>query len=111
MKPAPPARPRERDRTVRQTILHHLRIGPLTARDLSALAGIREKDVLPHMEHLQKTLRNTPDRLIVEPAECVRCHFRFTKRDRLSKPTACPRCRSQQIDPPVFRLASTPSPG
>ena len=102
--------PREQSRTLRQSILHCLQEGPLTARELSALVQIREKDVIPHLEHLEKSLRRSGRRLAIEPSECLQCGFRFEKRRRLSKPSACPRCRCQRIDPPVFRLASQDKP-
>jgi predicted Zn-ribbon and HTH transcriptional regulator len=102
--------PREQNRTLRQSILHCLRDGPLTARELSGLVHIREKDVIPHLEHLEKSLRRSAQRLVIEPSECLRCGFRFEKRKRLSKPSACPRCRGQRIDPPVFRLSCEVEP-
>ncbi len=68
----------------------------MTARELSALVHIREKDVAPHLEHLEKSLRRSGKRLVIEPAECLQCGFRFEKRRRFTKPSACPRCRCQQ---------------
>jgi predicted Zn-ribbon and HTH transcriptional regulator len=96
---------KERSRTLRQSILDCLKEGPVTARDLSAMVQIREKDVVPHLEHLEKSLRHSRQRLLIEPAECLQCGFRFEERRRFSKPSSCPRCRCQRIDPPVFRLA------
>ena len=97
--------PREQNRTLRQSILDCLEEGPATALELSALVRIREKDIAPHLEHLEKSLRRSGKRLVIEPAECMQCGFRFEKRRRFTKPSACPRCRSQRVDPPVFRLA------
>ena len=97
--------PRERHETVRQTLLWLLEEGPHTARELSGLAGIREKDVATHLEHLQRSLRSAKRRLRVEPARCLSCDYVFASRSRLSRPSACPRCRQQHIDPPVFALA------
>jgi len=82
----------------------------MTARELSGLVHIREKDVIPHLEHLEKSLRRSGQRLVIEPAACLQCGFRFEDRKRLSKPSACPRCRYQRIDPPVFRLSSREKP-
>lgn len=82
----------------------------MTARELSALVQIREKDVIPHLEHLEKSLRRSGQRLAIQPSECLQCGFRFEKRRRMSKPSACPRCRCQRIDPPVFRLESQDKP-
>ena len=99
-----PKPPRERNQTLRQAIVKHLEEGPCTTRDLSQLIGIREKEVVPHLEHIQKSLRASGRKLIVQPAQCLSCNFVFKNRKRLSKPSACPQCRNQQIDPPVFSL-------
>ncbi len=99
--------PRERQHTLRQEILGHLRQGPLTARDLSGLLGIPEKEVIPHLEHLQHTLRRRSLCLVIKPAQCLGCSYEFTKRTRLTRPSACPNCRGQRIEPPTFRLEET----
>jgi predicted Zn-ribbon and HTH transcriptional regulator len=97
-------RPREASETLRQEILRHLREGPLTARELSTLVHVREQDVIPHLEHLQRSLRRTPERLVLRPAECLACGYQFRRRTRLTRPSACPRCRAQRIEPPIFSL-------
>jgi predicted Zn-ribbon and HTH transcriptional regulator len=96
--------PTERGETVRTTLAKALRDGPATARDLSELAGIREKDVADHLAHLARSLSRTGERLAVEPASCIACGYRFAQRERLTRPGACPACRSTRIDPPVFRI-------
>ncbi len=96
--------PTERGETIRATLARALRDGPATARDLSELAGIREKDVADHLAHLARSLSRTGERLVVEPASCIACGYRFERRDRLTRPGACPECRSTRIDPPVFRI-------
>ena len=110
MGPKPRTAGREAGQTFRQAILDCLRQGPLTARELSGLLRIQEKDVIPHLEHLEKSLRRSAERLVIEPAECLKCGFRFEKRRRFSKPSACPLCRCQRIGPPVFRLRSGQEP-
>lgn len=97
--------PSQRGETVRETLRRALREGPATARDLSAAAGVRERDVPAHLEHLARSLPHRGERLVVEPASCVACGHRFAERTRLTRPGACPRCRSTRIDPPVFRVA------
>jgi hypothetical protein len=42
--------------TVRQMIIDLLREGPATAKALSARVRIPEKDVLPHLAYIRKTL-------------------------------------------------------
>jgi predicted Zn-ribbon and HTH transcriptional regulator len=99
--------PGQRGETVRETIRKALRDGPGSARDLSVVAGVREKDVAEHLEHLARSLPHQAERLVVEPASCIACGYRFERRARLSRPGACPRCRSTRIDPPVFRIEPT----
>jgi predicted Zn-ribbon and HTH transcriptional regulator len=99
-----PPQPRERSETIRQEILRHLREGPLTARELSGLVHLREKDVLSHLEHLERSLRRSESRLAFDASECLACGYRFSGRQRLTRPSACPRCRAQHITAPVFRL-------
>lgn len=96
--------PGERRETVRETLRRALREAPATARDLSAAAGIREKDVAEHLAHLARSLGRRGERLVVEPASCLACGFVFEGRSRLARPGACPACRATRIDPPVFRV-------
>jgi predicted Zn-ribbon and HTH transcriptional regulator len=103
--------PGERGETVRETLRKVLREGPASAHDLSAIAGIREKDVADHLEHLARSLPHGGERLVVEPASCIACGYRFEGRARLARPGACPSCRSTRIDPPVFRIAPRPDRG
>lgn len=93
---------------MREALRKALREGPATARDLSALAGIREKDVAEHLGHLARSLQHGGERLAVEPARCLACGYTFAGRGRLTRPGACPSCRSTHIDPPVFRIEAIP---
>jgi transcriptional regulator len=96
--------PGARGETVREAIRRSLLAGPATARDLSTEVGVREKDVAEHLAHLQKSLAHRGERLVVTPAACIACGFAFRERERLSRPGACPECRSTRIDPPTFRI-------
>ena len=55
---------------------------PATARDLSQLVRIREKEVASHLEHLEKSLKHSGKELVIEPAECLTCGFVFRDRTR-----------------------------
>jgi predicted Zn-ribbon and HTH transcriptional regulator len=78
----------------------------LTAKDLSGLVGISEKDVADHLVHLEMSLKAQGLRLDVLPASCIGCGFTFRERKRFTRPGSCPRCRSTRIDPPAFRVTS-----
>nr|QLH55479.1 hypothetical protein [Myxococcus fulvus]QLH55527.1 hypothetical protein [Myxococcus sp.] len=101
--PVPPAR----GSTVRGALEAALASAPeggLTAKDLSGLVGISEKDVAGHLEHLEKSLKAQGSRLEVLPANCLACGFIFKERRRFTRPGACPECRATRIDPPAFRV-------
>ncbi len=99
-----PPRPPPRALTVRSALREALREGPATARDLSERAGIRERDVAGHLEHLARTLSASGERLAVDPAACLSCGYVFRGRARLARPSACPRCRSTHLSPPAFHV-------
>lgn len=90
--------------TVRQMMIENLRNGPVSAKDISALVGIPEKDIFPHLEHIRKSLHHGPNRLLMEPARCKLCSFVFHKRERFSKPGHCPACPRSCIDEPCFMI-------
>ncbi len=101
-----PAIPRPAGETPRKAIGRILAEEPHTAYELSALVHLREKDVVPHLEHLARSLRRTGQRLEVEPASCRECGYVFRDRTRLGRPSACPRCHGQQVSAPVFRVVT-----
>jgi transcriptional regulator len=105
MSPSPVPQPRAA--TVRGALEAELSSAPetgLTAKELSALVGISEKDVAGHLEHLEKSLRAGGAALEVIPSECLSCGFVFKDRKRLTRPGSCPECRSTRIEPPAFRI-------
>jgi len=100
--PRPPAVAHD---TVRHLIMTELEQGLFSARDISGLVGIPEKEVTGHLEHIRQSLHRTGRRLIVQPAECMRCGFVFDKRERLTRPSRCPVCKSESLHAPLFSLA------
>lgn len=99
-----PPEPPERHETPRQALERHLRRRTLTAGELAGILGMRERDVVGHLEHLERSVRRHGARLVCRPARCLACGYGFPGRRRLSKPGSCPRCHRQQIDPPAFRI-------
>jgi transcriptional regulator len=96
----------EATETPRQALRRHLAEGPRTARDLSALVHLPEREVVQHLEHLRRSLAGAGGALAVEPAACLGCGYVFRTRRRLARPSACPRCRSQRLTAPVFRVSA-----
>ncbi|MBX7077659.1 MAG: transcriptional regulator [Nannocystaceae bacterium] len=103
----PQVGPRAADQTVRAALLEALRSPrPLAALELSSIVRISQREVADHLEHLQRSLAGSEERLVVEPARCNACEFEFESRDRLSRPSRCPKCKSERIDPPRFRVTA-----
>lgn len=57
--------------TIRQEIINHLERGPMTVRDISQFVGIMEKDVVHHLEFIDKTVRTQKKRIQMEPYCCL----------------------------------------
>ncbi len=88
--------------TLRKKIAEALREESFDLREISKRFGVKEREALDHLEHIEKSIH--PKRLILEPASCQECGFSFKKRTRLSTPGRCPICRSEQISPPRFKI-------
>jgi len=90
--------------TVRERISAALREAALTAREISQRASVPERDVAEHLRHLEHSLVHAGERLFVSAPLCLKCGFAFTERERHGRPSRCPRCKSERISPPCFRI-------
>src|SRR4030066_1485192 len=104
--PEKPIAPLDRKETVRRKILSLLSGPPLSALQISARAGIPEKEGDAHLPHVKKTVGRLGERLLVTPAECNACGFTFRKRERPDKPGRCPAGRGESISPPLFAIGA-----
>lgn len=95
--------PSERTSTVRQSLGQALSSFPQSARELSALVGIPEKEVAEHLDHLARSLPRSGQRLVVAPARCKGCGFRFES-SKIRRPSRCPKCRRERIEAPRFSV-------
>jgi predicted Zn-ribbon and HTH transcriptional regulator len=103
-----PVVPPERKGTIRQEIISLLEDhAALTAKDISAEVRIPEKEVSGHLEHIQKSLNKVGHHLHVKPAECLKCGFVFSKRDKLKTPGRCPVCHEEHIQEPLFSITAS----
>ncbi len=89
--------------TLRKKISGVLEADCLDLREISKLFGIKEKEVLDHLQHIARSAH--PKKLTAEPASCKQCGFSFKKRTRLNTPGRCPVCKSESISPPRFRIS------
>jgi transcriptional regulator len=98
--------PKAREQTAREALREALLTGePRTARELSVELSLREREVVDHLAHLERSLAHSAQRLEIEPARCLACGFAFEDRSRLSKPGRCPDCKSTRISLPRFHIA------
>lgn len=78
--------------------------GNHSARDISQILSIREKEVYPHLEHIARSVSAQKKKLQIEPAACISCDYKFKDRKRFTKPARCPLCRSERISEPLYRI-------
>jgi predicted Zn-ribbon and HTH transcriptional regulator len=90
--------------TLRQQLIAQLQDEALDALELSGRLHMREKAVYEHLVHVRRSLAASGQRLVVTPARCLQCDYRFGDRQRLTPPGRCPVCRSTRITRPLFRV-------
>jgi len=95
---------REDSKTIRQALFEELLEGTKTVRELSQALRISEKEVLVHLTHIEQSTQQKGYRFIIKPSECLNCGFIFQKRERMKKPSKCPRCKKEFITSPGFGL-------
>ncbi len=96
--------------TIRERIKRLLLENPgkfYTANDIIAILGldIRPNEVYEHIEHIAKTVNRQYDgkiEIVMQPPRCRRCGYVFKDLRKPRKPSRCPRCRSEWIEPPSF---------
>jgi hypothetical protein len=89
-------------KTIRQSIIEMLGQEALSALELSVKLGIKGKEITYHLEHIRSSIK--PKKFLIEPSYCKNCGFKFAKRDRLTPPSRCPRCKGEYIEDPRFSI-------
>ena len=96
------------EQTPRQRLIALLTDTFLSSDQLAYLLGIPERQVEEHLMHVVKTiLRDSSRKFLLEPSECQDCAFAFRERTKLTRPSRCPRCRSEAITSPRFGIRKT----
>ena len=94
--------------TDRQQLARLLTNAGHTTRALAASLDIPEREVEHHLLHIVKSLhRDHTRRFLLHPSACEDCGYLFRDRTRLTRPSRCPRCRSEAITPPRFEIRAT----
>mgnify|MGYP001619535811 CR=1 FL=1 len=94
----------EADATLRQKIIELLRVRPWDAGGLSRALGASQRQIEAHLKHVSKSVEGRGERMVIGPAQCRDCGFEFSERTRTTKPSRCPKCKSESLAPPVFEI-------
>jgi predicted Zn-ribbon and HTH transcriptional regulator len=87
------------EKTVRQQMVELLKVKPVDTGYLSRALGISQRAVEAHLEHIAKAKGKT---FVISPPECRDCEYKFKERTRTTKPSRCPKCKSELLMPPLF---------
>ena len=90
----------------RKDLIDALLDNPTGINELAAAFGLGQREMAGELEHLRRSFRNEPLRLVIHPAECRKCGFTFNP-DHLTKPGKCPSCRGTWIHEPRVAVERT----
>ncbi len=97
--------------SVRKRIIRVLESSP-EPLDVDAIANIigieNPREIYEHLKHIAKSIRKSDTKnLLMMPPKCKKCGYIFKDLDVPKKPSKCPRCKSELIEPPRFIIRST----
>lgn len=96
---------REAGRTLPQALREALRgPDPKGLDELSRELGVSEKELPDALDKLRRSLQHAGERLVQAPPRCLACGFEFESRTRAKRPSRCPRCSSERLTKPRFRI-------
>jgi len=81
---------------------------PLSVDEICYLLGLslNERDrVYESLSHIAKTIKRQSKgrkQLLMLPPQCRSCGYIFKELSKPKKPSKCPKCKSQRINPPRF---------
>lgn len=87
----------------RKELIALLQNNQLGITEIARQMEVAPKEVEDDIEHLLKSLKHTEYKLIVTPAWCNKCGFRFHK-DKFHRPGKCPQCHGTWIHEPLFEI-------
>jgi predicted Zn-ribbon and HTH transcriptional regulator len=86
---------------------------PLSVDDILyffKLEPSRRSEIYNHLSHIAKTIRQQSrgsENLVMMPPKCRVCGYIFKDLDKPKKPSKCPKCRSERIEKPRFKIIKT----
>lgn len=76
----------------------------ITIENLIMELEISDKKMLINdLQHIERSLKRLPQKLIMNPAQCQECGFIFDKK-KIKYPSKCPKCKGQRILSPQFKI-------
>ena len=94
------------EETLRQRLRRWLTQGERDFEELCETLQLTPRDLESALRHIERTVRRSGERLVIAGPRCHECDFDFPGREsrHLHPPSRCPRCRSERIEPPRFRV-------
>ncbi|MBW2976999.1 transcriptional regulator [Candidatus Woesearchaeota archaeon] len=88
--------------TRREKIIEILSKEEKSAQQLANELQAQLFEILEDLGHIKHSIK--PRKLMALPAKCRKCGFAFEERSKIKKPGRCPRCKSEWIMAPLFRI-------
>ncbi|MCD6300900.1 MAG: transcriptional regulator [Staphylothermus sp.] len=85
---------------------------PLSVNEIAAIIGLSPRDkhiVYDALTHIARTIKRKSGgklELVMIPPTCKKCGYVFKDLKKPRKPSKCPRCKSERINPPLFKIIS-----
>ncbi|MBW2995135.1 transcriptional regulator [Candidatus Woesearchaeota archaeon] len=89
--------------TRRTEIIEMLKKEAISAQELCTIYKVILSDIEEDLQHIAKTVKPEFE-LSMYPAVCKNCGFIFKERSKIRKPSKCPKCKSESIDFPKFKI-------
>ena len=71
----------------------------MSAKELAEFFNVDVKIIVEDLKHVAKSVK-----LRIIPAQCKECGFVFKEREKIKKPNKCPKCKSERIYEPRFKI-------
>ena len=89
--------------TRREEIINILIQQDMSIKELADMFNIESKEIVEDLEHIKKSTRKK-HKFKVTPARCRMCGFTFVSREKIKKPSKCPKCDNELIEEARFRI-------
>ncbi len=90
--------------TRRKEMIEMLEEGARSLKELADHFGVDVRDITKDLYHISQTVKSQHKKFKRKWAECNSCGFVFKDRQKFTRPTKCPRCKSEDITEPVFSI-------